>query len=410
MRFYIFAAAALAGIFAASSLAGFSIDIFFFFALVFVIAAVIYSDRKNIKFTAGILLMRRTKRFRDKIDDIANGHRRFWGAFGSIGVAAAIIIMAAGSVMLADQSVKIATGATKDGAKLILPGPEASLAIPGVLLVPWWIWIISVAFVIIPHETMHGIMCRIDNIRIKSVGWVLLLVLPGAFVEPDEKQLNKASRKTKMRVYAAGAFTNIVIAGVMLIILVLSFSFAFHRNGLVFDANDNSSFGRNMTAALLEVNGVKTTNVNVLLSELAKHKKGDVIELKTAQLNSVVPDVSLKESMFSAGFITKNISSQNITLKGGEKAALGIYVKREFSYANPGPFSIELHNLLFWLFAFSLFVGIVNILPLKPLDGGLLFEEIVKKFTPRHKTIVAVVSGLMLFLILFNIAGPYLMG
>jgi membrane-associated protease RseP (regulator of RpoE activity) len=64
--------------------------------------------------------------------------------------------------------------------------------------------------------------------------------------------------------------------------------------------------------------------------------------------------------------------------------------------------------LMLWIFVFSLGVGIVNILPIKPLDGGLLFEEIVRRFTPRTKFIVRTVSGVMLLVLLFNLIGPVL--
>jgi membrane-associated protease RseP (regulator of RpoE activity) len=62
--------------------------------------------------------------------------------------------------------------------------------------------------------------------------------------------------------------------------------------------------------------------------------------------------------------------------------------------------------LMLWIFVFSLGVGIVNILPIKPLDGGLLFEEIVGHFTNRTKYLVRAVSGGMLLVLLFNLIGP----
>jgi membrane-associated protease RseP (regulator of RpoE activity) len=38
-------------------------------------------------------------------------------------------------------------------------------------------------------------MSRVEKIRVKSAGLLLVLVLPGAFVEPDEKQLKKFSAR-----------------------------------------------------------------------------------------------------------------------------------------------------------------------------------------------------------------------
>jgi membrane-associated protease RseP (regulator of RpoE activity) len=53
-------------------------------------------------------------------------------------------------------------------------------------------------------------------------------------------------------------------------------------------------------------------------------------------------------------------------------------------------------------------VGAANLLPIKPLDGGYLFEEIFRKFFgERGKEIANVLSAIILFLLLFNIFGIY---
>ena len=45
-------------------------------------------------------------------------------------------------------------------------------------------------------------------------------------------------------------------------------------------------------------------------------------------------------------------------------------------------------------------------IPIKPLGGGLFFEEIVGKFTKRTKIIVRAVSVAVLILLIFNLVGP----
>ncbi len=386
------------------------LNLFSFSAFIFIVASIIYKDRKNIKFTAGILLMRRTKRFRDTIDSIAQRHKTFWGAFGTLGVVVAIVVMILGSLLLIDQTVKIATGALKEGARFILPGPAASLDVPGVLFVPWWIWIIAIAFVIIPHETMHGIMCRIDKVRIKSVGWILLLILPGAFVEPDENQLEKQSRKTKMRVYAAGSFINVFLAGIILLLLILISSAFFVPSGVAFQAPDNSSFGKNVTASIIEISGQRINSIDQLRNELAKHEPGDAIEVKTAELDSGAPIFS---PLPSSGLVIndKNAESHTLVLQGASdnRPVLGIAVIGTSYVFLLGSGMLVFYMLLFWLFAISFFVGLVNILPIKPLDGGFLFEEIVKKFTKHHKPIVTTVTIFMVLMIAFSVLGPILL-
>ena len=66
----------------------------------------------------------------------------------------------------------------------------------------------------------------------------------------------------------------------------------------------------------------------------------------------------------------------------------------------------SLYGLFFWIFVLNLGIGVVNILPIKPLDGGLFFEEIVGKFFKNPAPIVKGVSILVVALLVFNLLGP----
>ncbi len=46
-------------------------------------------------------------------------------------------------------------------------------------------------------------------------------MIPGAFVEPDEEDTKKASKKSKPRLYAAGSVFNLTLAAIALILLNL---------------------------------------------------------------------------------------------------------------------------------------------------------------------------------------------
>ena len=53
---------------------------------------------------------------------------------------------------------------------------------------------------------------------------MLLAILPGAFVEPDDEELSRAKPLSKLRVYAAGSIANLTVAAVAcLIVLGISF-------------------------------------------------------------------------------------------------------------------------------------------------------------------------------------------
>jgi membrane-associated protease RseP (regulator of RpoE activity) len=58
----------------------------------------------------------------------------------------------------------------------------------------------------------------------------------------------------------------------------------------------------------------------------------------------------------------------------------------------------------------SFAVAVVNILPIYPLDGGLVLDSIVEKFARKYKKeIVSLVTAFTITLLVFTILGPYIM-
>lgn len=98
--------------------------------------------------------------------------------------------------------------------------PRNVLLIPGVnQYIPLiWGWI-ALCVTIVVHELSHGILCRVEGIRVKSMGLVFLLFPIGAFVEPDDSELfgdekspPKATRLARMRILSAGVVANFLVA------------------------------------------------------------------------------------------------------------------------------------------------------------------------------------------------------
>lgn len=406
-----------------------SSDIALFFGFIIVIALLIYGDRRKVKLE-GVILIRRTKKGRDFIDRIATGASGFWRVAGVVGIVLAVILMIGGSVLLINQAYLVISGA-QGGVKLLLPGPVSTpVNAPGVFVVPWWIWIIGIAFVIIPHEFMHGIMCRIDKVRIKSVGWLLLFVIPGAFVEPDEKQLKKMSKTTKLRVYAAGSFANMIMAAIVLIIFAIFFAAAVKPAGvLVATVQGGPAYNASLNGSIISLDHQNIFDNSGISRILSQHKPGDTIEVRTATTLGIVPSFvpEINKPEFNgtadwrfgtikspaniipgaaAAIDTSNIKSYNITLgsrpdKPG--AFLGISpVTIAVTLAMPLATYATVATLLLWMFVFSFGIGLVNLLPIKPLDGGLVLEELVG----GRKKVVRVISVIMLLVLLFNLIGP----
>lgn len=105
-------------------------------------------------------------------------------------------------------------------------------------------FIISILIVATVHEFSHGVFARRYGIKIKSTGFAFLKYFPailGAFVEQDDKQMNKKSKFEQMSVLSAGVFANIFTAALFFIILIIYFSVAFSPSGVIFDSYATSA-------------------------------------------------------------------------------------------------------------------------------------------------------------------------
>jgi membrane-associated protease RseP (regulator of RpoE activity) len=130
-------------------------------------------------------------------------------------------------------------------------------------------WILIIAIVAISHEFSHGIFARNKNVKIKSTGFgffpFFFPVFLAAFVELDEKNMEKKKISHQMAILSAGTFANTIIAFLSLGILILFFYLAFTPSGVVFDGYTYSAIG---ISAITSVNNISVNNVsyNQLLS------------------------------------------------------------------------------------------------------------------------------------------------
>jgi membrane-associated protease RseP (regulator of RpoE activity) len=96
-------------------------------------------------------------------------------------------------------------------------------------------FIIALSIVAIVHEFSHGIYMAFHKVRIKSTGVLFLGPLLGAFVEQEEKDMEKLGKKEQMSILGAGVFANIVTAGIFLLIWILIFNVTFVPAGAIFN-------------------------------------------------------------------------------------------------------------------------------------------------------------------------------
>ncbi len=137
-----------------------------------------------------ILMIRTTKGL--KLLDVLARPKFYWRIFANVG----ILLMFAGmiSMFLVIALSDIALYASFLNGNVPQPGKYNSarniFLIPGVNeFIPFTWGIIALIVTLVVHEFSHAILCRVENIRVKSMGILLALIPVGGFAEPDDEQL-----------------------------------------------------------------------------------------------------------------------------------------------------------------------------------------------------------------------------
>ncbi len=368
------------------------------FAIVFVTALSLFMwrDRENVE-RHFILFYRRTEHGLEYIDAIAKKFPRFWKVYGSLGVVVGllslVVITGFTGMMFVDM---VATQTINDGFALVLPGLESSdtgmgMDEPeaGAMFVPVEYWVIAIAVLMFVHEMSHGIVARIEGFEINSVGWIVLGIIPGAFVEPKGENMlpggdsdpseshtiwEGGGWKSRLKVLCAGSFANYVTAAVFFLLLLgLSTgvsSYAIQETEhLNYQAVEGyPAYEAGMTQGeLYEVNGVEIGSVEDLRNATADIAPGDEVVMNTSEGEFTLETV--ERDGFDGGYI--GIGLGNVEWKESFEPYQGVF--QWFT------------SLLFVVGSLNLFIGLFNMLPIKPLDGGLSVETLITEFWGEDK-------------------------
>ncbi len=136
------------------------------------------------------------------------GPRRFWRQITTIGT---VLSFGAMGLMVAILSFSLTT----DGSVGSLQYTVFSVQVLSVQ------YLAVVVLSLIIHELGHGILCYVEDIEIKSVGFTLLLGLPvAAYVTQDTESRNEAAVAARLRMFAAGLTNNLVLGMIAFLLLV----------------------------------------------------------------------------------------------------------------------------------------------------------------------------------------------
>lgn len=198
-------------------------------------------ERHNITSYGPVLMIRTTKGLQ-LLDKLAIP-KKAWRLFADVGIRLMFIGMFAMLLIVIVSDIAMLSSLGNN----TMPEPnkfnEARniFLIPGVNeFIPFTWGLIALVVTLVVHEFSHAILCRVENIRVKSMGILLALIPVGGFAEPDEKELfgtedpskrdenteasdktilktevmkpKAATRQQRARILAAGVMANFVVA------------------------------------------------------------------------------------------------------------------------------------------------------------------------------------------------------
>ncbi|MEK6901186.1 MAG: site-2 protease family protein [Nanoarchaeota archaeon] len=341
--------------------------ILFFYAIIVVLVIL---NWKKIDVQSKIILLYRTKWGLSWMENTARRFRQWIILLGYTGTGIGFIGMIFIIVILVKNVYDlISTPAATPGVSIVLPGVN----VPGIGVLPFWYWLIAIFIIAIVHEFAHGIVARAHNIPVKNTGIVFLGPIIGAFVEPDENKLRSQKDINQYSVLAAGAFSNILLAVVVLLMLNLVTTPLQQQmvepTGFTFDAY----FGKDLPAENAGlppgtlITGIDSTEVREFQQfsdKLQCALPGQTITIKTPEKQypiTLAPNPDAQEK----GFLGISQVRNEVQVKEAYQSGIGNVAYTLLDWFN---------GLFRWLFLLSLGIGLFNLLPLPIVDGGRMAQ------------------------------------
>lgn len=345
-----------------------------------------------------LVLMLRTKRFNDWLDNTASNHPGFWRIFSNVAIPVAGIHMALAVYLLARNLWDFLQAPAGGGA--IIP------FIPGVTVDPELVmyWLIPLGIVLVSHELAHGVIARREGIPVRSAGLVFAFVLWGAFVEPDEEEFKKAPAKSRLRVLAGGVQANLVVSLLSLLLLVAAFQG-------VQEVVPNAAgiyFGQGLRPIPARGGeGIVVYSVNATgpSAETGLRRWDIVYSVNGTPMHSLADLDSFFEDAKAGDTLLLATNRGNVSVQATKGQANGIGV---FFFVQPyfplrlGPygdaeFSFSIFAIIAGTQALNLAIGIFNMLPLYPFDGEAYLTTLIERFqrSPRRGRYIRIAANVV---------------
>ena len=357
------------------------------------------------------LLMWRTKRFNNLLDAIARRARSQWKIIGTLGFAVSLgLIIIAVRVMLMGFLPYFVTQISLYGpeplrgivtylfgSQINQPTQPVTIFLPGVTVGLNSIFdgtlIVALLVVIVVHEGAHGVLARAEGITVKNAGLLLLLVIPGAFVEPDEEQMGKAKKVSQLRILAAGTSANFTVGLAVFLLLVANLGVYYatisplyqpSAGVLVLAVTPNSGAANATVLPGLVVTEIHNATVHYPINDETTFQTA-LSQFRPGQ-NVTMNFLNFTSSQTQAVPITLG---KNPNPNATNKAFVGVSTFPYYPARFPSVFNSYVPSTIYRLynniFLFSVGIAAVNMLPIWGLDGDRIVKILLQKVWGRHE-------------------------
>lgn len=259
-------------------------DLIFLVLFAVGVGTFLYTRRKNLK-KEGLLFLYKTSWGIKLIDYVGEKYTRTLKFLSYVSVGLGYVLMAT-MIYLFGKIVWIYVAMPQIVKAVKVPPimplvPYIDKVVPGLPEFYFTYWIIIIAIIAITHEFAHGIFAVYNKIKIKSTGFgffpFFLPVFLAAFVEPDEKKMQKSKKFPQLAILSAGTFANVITAIVFLAILILFFTIAFTPAGIIFNGYSYSIVDG---SKIISINDKNIKNFEY--SNLVFENNASMIKIKTS--------------------------------------------------------------------------------------------------------------------------------
>lgn len=256
-------------------------------------------------------------------------------------------------------------------------------------------FVVALAFTALVHEVAHAIASKVLGVRVRSVGVALFIFIFSAFVELEDEDVKKISSRDKLRIFAAGSFSNMLF----FLILIVAFTSLFQPGGVMVQEVRQGTPAEG--AGLTRFCVIKTLNETTIPSVADLHRfMGGTEPNQSVVIEFIDPNgkwVKLNVRVAAHPF--------NATI-----GFLGIIPVdyQELKFGNlPPRVLVQIHILYYWTLIVLFSIAVFNMLPIAIFDGGrmlsVLAEKLFKGDLEKVKKLSLILSSVSAALIIFNI-------